>query len=62
MVDDNHIERDSLRFELKARGVVIRLRLWWFAAFDALSVTTALIGPLLFARLRRPISLLRLPA
>src|ERR1700753_3665788 len=43
------------------RGFVIRLRLRWLAALDALSIPPALIGPFGFARLRRPISLLRLP-
>jgi len=31
------------------RGIVIRLRLWWFAAFDALSIPPTLISPLRFA-------------
>src|SRR6185312_3410812 len=27
------------------RGIVIRLRLWWFAALDALSIPPTLISP-----------------
>jgi len=44
------------------RGLVNCLWLCWFPAFDALPVALALPIPFLPARLRRPVSLLRLPA
>jgi hypothetical protein len=45
-----------------AEAGAIRLRLWWLAVPDTLSITPALIGAFPFAGLRRPISLLRLPS
>src|SRR5260370_36892645 len=44
------------------RGAVNGLWLWCFPAFDALPVAPAVGVPFLPARLRRPVSLLRLPA
>lgn len=54
--------RTPFRCGAYPRSVVIRLRLWWFAALDALSIPPTLISPLRFAGLRGPISLLRLPS
>jgi len=43
------------------RSLVNCLWLCWFPAFDPLAVAPALTVPLLLARCRRPVSLLRLP-